>query len=66
MRDVFEGLEIIVDCCGSIVKAKRTKKSFLVCPICGEAIFFTEEDLLYHLVAHARNTVSKTHRLPRR
>ena len=61
-----EGTPEVVECCGSIIRAKRSKKGFLVCPICGESIFFTAHDLLRHVVSHALGITERKHKAPRR
>ena len=47
--------EEIVEYMGSIFRAPKTEDGMLVCPVCSRYYFTTPEDLVSHIVVHARS-----------
>ncbi|MCE4624677.1 MAG: DUF3039 domain-containing protein [Desulfurococcales archaeon] len=66
MSSELQGKEVVIDCCGSLFYAERDARGFYICPVCREAVLFSEEDLIRHLAAHARRTLKRRHRVPKR
>jgi len=59
--------EVIVEYAGSRVRALKEKSTgLLLCPICRRARFSTPEDLLAHMVAHAKGTLEHRRQPPSR
>jgi uncharacterized C2H2 Zn-finger protein len=57
---------VIVEFKGSKFVAERDQRGLYVCPICRNYMFYSEKDLVLHIVAHARNTLSRIRPAPRR
>ena len=47
--------EEVVEYMGSIFRAPKTADGMLLCPICGRYYFTAPEDLVSHIVVHARS-----------
>ncbi len=66
MSEDLKGELVTVECNGSIIRAEKSERGFYICPVCKEAIFFSECDLMRHIIAHAQGFDSKRHRVPKR
>ncbi|AFZ70914.1 hypothetical protein Calag_1194 [Caldisphaera lagunensis DSM 15908] len=60
-------VEILVSYKGSKVWAYNISgTSILVCPICKSSYFFSESDLMNHLISHAKGYIEKRRGTPSR
>ena len=66
MEQGLRGKLVVVDCCGSLFRAERSERGYYVCPICREAVFFSEKDLILHIGSHVRGYTRMLHKAPRR
>ncbi|MCE4623585.1 MAG: hypothetical protein F7B11_02420 [Caldisphaeraceae archaeon] len=67
-KSLFEDLiEVEVSFKGSRIIAYKAKNSGgYVCPICKSALFFSESDLLNHIVSHAKGYIERRRDAPTR
>lgn len=45
--------EVIIDFAGSLFKTYKVKNGLYECPICKNTLFYSEKDLIRHILYHA-------------
>jgi hypothetical protein len=44
---------VVVEYAGSLFRARKVNGSLLECPVCRSALFYSEKDLIRHVIGHA-------------
>ncbi|MCE4610479.1 MAG: hypothetical protein F7B17_00720 [Desulfurococcales archaeon] len=58
--------KIIIEYSGSRIPVERDERGLYTCPICGDYLFYSVEDLMHHVIAHARNSLKAIRPAPKR
>jgi len=56
---------VVVEYAGSKLRVTVTSRGAFKCPLCN-AVFFSERDLVSHIISHAMDLQSKRRQAPRR
>ena len=58
--------KLIIEYSGSKIPVEKDERGLYSCPICKDYLFYTIEDLMHHIVSHARNNLKAIKPSPKR